>query len=84
LGSNPTAIITDIDLAKQLVKLQFFRNDLYLLLHDNRQYSTLTIDKFGFTTGLTTIHYLDGFFRQSPYADIILERSGRVSDEHKS
>jgi hypothetical protein len=71
LGSNPTAIITDIDLDKQSLKLQLYRNDIYFLLHDNRYNSRLTIDKFGFS-GLKTMEYLDDFFRDSPYADIIL------------
>jgi hypothetical protein len=30
LGCNPTAIITDIDLARSSVKLQSIRNDLYV------------------------------------------------------
>jgi hypothetical protein len=71
LGSNPTAIITDIDLDKQSLKLQLYRNDIYFLLHENRYNSRLTIDKFGFS-GLKTMEYLDDFFRDSPYADIIL------------
>ncbi len=74
LGSNPTAIITDIDLDKQSLKLQLYRNDIYFLLHDNRYNSRLTIDKFGFS-GLKTMEYLDDFFRDSPYADIILRRT---------
>jgi len=72
LGSNPTAIITDIDLATSSIKLQSIRNDLYVLTHDNRQYSTLTMDRFDFDKGLTTIRYLDDFFRQSSYADTVL------------
>ncbi len=79
LGSNPTAIITGIDLKRDSIKLQFFRNDDYFLTYDNRYKSPLTMDRFGFDTGLTTIRYLDDFFRESPYADIILrERAGSV------
>lgn len=72
LGSNPTAIITDIDVDKQSLKLQLYRNDIYFLLHENRYNSRLTIDRFGFS-GLKTMEYLDDFFRDSPYADIILQ-----------
>jgi CRISPR/Cas system-associated exonuclease Cas4 (RecB family) len=75
LGSNPTAIITDIDVDKQSLKLQLYRNDIYFLLHENRYNSRLTIDRFGFS-GLKTMQYLDDFFRDSPYADIILQRTG--------
>jgi hypothetical protein len=78
LGSNPTAIITDIDVDKQSLKLQLYRNDIYFLLHENRYYSRLTIDRFGFS-GLKTMEYLDDFFRDSPYADIILRRTGLSS-----
>jgi CRISPR/Cas system-associated exonuclease Cas4 (RecB family) len=77
LGSNPTAIITDIDLATSSVKLQSIRNDLYVLTYDNRQNSTLTMDRFDFDKGLTTIKYLDDFFRQSSYADTVLGQCNR-------
>jgi hypothetical protein len=36
------------------------------------------MDRFDFDKGLTTIRYLDSFFRQSPHAGIILERAGRI------
>jgi hypothetical protein len=75
LGSNPTAIITDIDVDKQSLKLQLYRNDIYFLLHENRYNSRLTIDRFYFS-GLKAMEYLDDFFRDSPYADIILQRTG--------
>ncbi len=78
LGSNPTAIITDIDIDKQSLKLQLYRNDIYFLLYENRHNSPLTIDRFGFS-GLKTMEYLDDFFRDSPYADIILQRTGMSS-----
>jgi CRISPR/Cas system-associated exonuclease Cas4 (RecB family) len=74
LGSNPTAIISDIDLEGSRIKIQSIRNDLYILTYDNRHNSSLTIDRFDFDKGLTTIKYLDGFYRQSPYADIVLGR----------
>lgn len=67
---NPTAITTNIDLETSTIRLQSIRNDLYVLTHDNRQTTTFTIDRFNFDKGLTTIRYLDGFFRNSPYADI--------------
>jgi CRISPR/Cas system-associated exonuclease Cas4 (RecB family) len=72
IGSNPTAIITNIDLERSSVRLQSIRNDLYVLTHDNRQNATFTMDRFDFDKGLTTIRYLDDFFRLSPYADRIL------------
>jgi hypothetical protein len=75
LGSNPTAIITNIDLETSSITLQSIRNDLYVLTYDNRHTATFTIDRFDFDKGLTTIRYLDDFFRNSPYADIILGES---------
>jgi hypothetical protein len=75
LGSNPTAIITAIDLKRPSVKIQSIKNDLYVLTYDNRQNSILTMDRFDFDKGLTTIRYLDSFYRQSPYADIILHNA---------
>src|SRR5215212_7560407 len=78
LGSNPTAIITDIDVDKHSLKVQLYRNDIYFLLHENRYNSRLTIDRFGFS-GPKTMEYLDNFFRDSPYADIILQRTGMSS-----
>ena len=75
LGSNPTAIITGIDLKRPSVKIQSIKNDLYVLTYDNRQNSILTMDRFDFDKGLTTIRYLDSFYRQSPYADIILQNA---------
>jgi hypothetical protein len=78
LGSNPTAIISDIDLKRPSITIQSIRNDLYFLIYDNRQNSILTMDRFDFDKGLTTIKYLDSFFRQSPHAGIILEKAGRI------
>jgi hypothetical protein len=76
LGCNPTAIITDIDLDRSSVKLQSIRNDLYVLTYDNRHNSTFTMDRFDFDKGLTTIRYLDDFFRQSSYAGTVLGLEG--------
>jgi hypothetical protein len=73
LGSNPTATITDIDLAEGYIKLQLYRNDLYFLLHEDRYKYPITIDRFGFSN-LKTIEYLDDFFRDSPYVDMILQK----------
>ena len=91
LGSNPTAIITAIDLKRPSVKIQSIKNDLYVLTYDNRQNSILTMDRFDFDKGLTTIRYLDSFYRQSPYADIILQnaaagmmRRGEVGEDNTS
>ena len=84
LGSNPTAIISDIDLERSSVKIQSIRNDLYALMYDNRHNSSLTIDRFDFDKGLTTIKYLDGFYRQSPYADIILGMRGNSAQTNNN
>ncbi|MBV9176850.1 MAG: hypothetical protein JO327_11825 [Nitrososphaeraceae archaeon] len=78
LGSNLTAVVADIDLKGPSITIRSIRNDLYFLTYDNRQNSILTMDRFDFDKGLTTIRYLDGFFRQSPHAGIILERAGRI------
>jgi hypothetical protein len=78
LGNNPTAIITNIDLERSSVTLQSIRNDLYVLTYDNRQTATFTMDRFDFDKGLTTIRYLDSFFRNSPYADRILGQGAAV------
>jgi hypothetical protein len=84
LGSNPTAVVADIDLKRPSVTIRSITNDLYFLTYYNRQNSILTMDRFDFDKGLTTIRYLDSFFRQSPHAGIILERAGRIfaKDNH--
>jgi hypothetical protein len=80
LGSNPTAVITDIDLERSSIKLQSIGNDLYVLSHDNRQKIAFTMDRFDFDKGLTTIRYLDRFFRQSSYANRVLgQRASRIT-----
>ncbi|MFZ0329302.1 MAG: hypothetical protein WAL66_18570 [Nitrososphaeraceae archaeon] len=74
LGSNPTATIIDINLASRSVKLRFHRGDMYYLMHENRhQFRMITIDRFNFSGGLTSMRFLDNFFRRSPYADVILQ-----------
>jgi hypothetical protein len=73
LGSNPTATITDIDLTDGYIQLQLYRNDLYFLSYEDRYKHPVTIDRFGFSN-LKTIEYLDNFFRNSPYADMILQK----------
>jgi len=78
LGTNPTAVVADIYLKRPSITIRSIRNDLYFLTYDNRQNSILTMDRFDFDKGLTTIRYLDSFFRQSPHAGIILERAGRI------
>ena len=78
LGSNPTAVVAYIDLKRPSITIRSIRNDLYFLTYDNRQNSILTMDRFDFDKGLTTIRYLDSFFRQSPHAGIILERASRI------
>jgi hypothetical protein len=78
LGSNPTAVVANLDLRRHSVTIRSIRNDLYFLTYDSRQNSILTMDRFDFDKGLTTIRHLDSFFRQSPHADIILERAGRI------
>jgi hypothetical protein len=78
LGSNPTAVVANIDLKRPSITIRSIRNDLYFLTFDNRQNSILTMDRFDFDKGLTTTRYLDCFFRQSPHAGVILERAGRI------
>jgi len=74
LGSNPTATIIEINLIEKSVRLRFHRGDMYYLLHENRQKSIMfTLDRFNFTAGLTSMRFLDNFFRRSPHADIILQ-----------
>jgi len=79
LGSNPTAMIIDINLIEKSVRLRFHRGDMYYLTHENRGQSTkLTIDRFNFSGGLTSMRFLDNFFRRSPHADIILQYRNSV------
>ena len=93
LGSNPTAMVIDINLIKKSVRLRFHRGDMYYLTHENReQYTSLTIDRFNFSGGLTSMRFLDNFFRRSPYADVILQyrnsvliqKSSSTADEQKN
>ena len=79
LGSNPTAMVIDINLIKKSVRLRFHRGDMYYLTHENRErYTSLTIDRFNFSGGLTSMRFLDNFFRRSPYADVILQYRNSV------
>jgi hypothetical protein len=77
LGSNPTATITEIDLAGGYIKLQLYRNDIYFLLYEDRYKVPVTIDRFGFSN-LKSIEYLDDFFRNSPYVDIMLQKKSQA------
>jgi hypothetical protein len=73
LGSNPTGSIIDIDLNTRSIKLRFYKGDLYYLIHEGREKSTFTIDRFNFSDGMISMKFLDNFFRCSPYADIVLQ-----------
>ncbi|HET7644765.1 MAG TPA: hypothetical protein VFK40_14770, partial [Nitrososphaeraceae archaeon] len=81
LGSNPTALISKIDLDKNLITLEFYRDDLYYLFYDNRDKSSFTIDRFNFSNGLTSMKYLDKFYRISPYSTDIVLKKRKVSQE---
>jgi CRISPR/Cas system endoribonuclease Cas6 (RAMP superfamily) len=39
LGTNPTAVIVDIDLKGPSITIRSIRNDLYFLTYDNKQNS---------------------------------------------
>ena len=86
LGSNPTATVIDIDLIKKSIRLRFHKGDLYYLFHEHRDRSrTLTLDRFNFVAGLTSMRFLDKFFRLSPYADITLQyRNSLLMQKAKS
>ena len=90
LGSNPTATIVEINLVEKSVRLRFHRGDMYYLSHENRQKSIMfTLDRFNFTAGLTSMRFLDNFFRRSPHADIILQYRNtilmqRTTEEEKN
>jgi hypothetical protein len=73
LGSNPTGSIIDIDLKTRSIRLRFYKGDLYYLIHEGREKSTFTIDRFNFSDGMVSMKFLDNFFRRSPYADIVLQ-----------
>jgi hypothetical protein len=73
LGSNPTASIVDIDLNARSIRLRFYKGDLYYLIHEGREKSTFTIDRFNFSDGMISMKFLDNFFRRSPYADVVLQ-----------
>lgn len=79
LGTNPNAVITEIDIDRKSISLEFYRDDLYYLLYDNRDKASLTIDRFNFSSGLTSMKFLDSFFRCSSYADDIVLKKKNVS-----
>ena len=82
LGSNPNAVIRAIDIDRKSITLEFYRDDLYYLLYDNRDKSPLTIDRFNFSSGLISMKFLDSFFRLSSYAnDIVLKKRSVKVDE---
>ena len=82
LGSNPNAVIRAIDVDRKSITLEFYRDDLYYLLYDNRDKLPLTIDRFNFSSGLISMKFLDSFFRLSSYAnDIVLKKRSVKLDE---
>ncbi len=82
LGSNPNAVIRAIDIDRKSITLEFYRDDLYYILCDNRDKSPLTIDRFNFSSGLISMKFLDSFFRLSSYAnDIVLKKRSVKLDE---
>jgi len=78
LGSNPNAVIREIDIERKSITLEFYRDDLYYLLYDNRDKSPLTIDRFNFSSGLISMKFLDSFFRLSSHADEIVLKNRKV------
>ena len=79
LGSNPNAVIREIDIDRKSISLEFYRDDLYYIIYDNRDKASLTIDRFNFSSGLTSMKFLDSFFRCSSYADDIILKKKNVS-----
>jgi hypothetical protein len=85
LGSNPTAMVIGINLIEKSIRLRFHRGDMYYLTHENRdRYTSLTIDRFNFSGGLTSMRFLDNFFRRSPHADVILQYRNSVLMQRSS
>jgi hypothetical protein len=84
LGSNPNAVIRAIDIDRKSITLEFYRDDLYYLLFDNRDKSPLTIDRFNFSSGLISMKFLDSFFRLSSYADdiVLKKRSVKIDEQN--
>jgi hypothetical protein len=78
LGSNPNAVIREIDIDRKSITLEFYRDDLYYLLYDNRDKSPFTIDRFNFSSGLISMKFLDSFFRLSSHADDIVLKKRNV------
>lgn len=84
LGSNPNAVIREIDIDRKSISLEFYRDDLYYLIYDNRDKASLTIDRFNFSSGLTSMKFLDSFFRCSSYADDIVLKKKNDSQERNN
>jgi len=84
LGSNPNAVIREINIDRKSISLEFYRDDLYYLIYDNRDKASLTIDRFNFSSGLTSMKFLDSFFRCSSYADDIVLKKKNVSQERNN
>lgn len=84
LGSNPNAVIRAIDIDRKSITIEFYRDDLYYLLFDNRDKSPLTIDRFNFSSGLISMKFLDSFFRLSSYADdiVLKKRSVKIDEQN--
>ena len=83
LGSNPTAVISEIDVDENSITLEFYRDDLYYLFYDNRDKSSFTIDRFNFSSGLTSMKSLDNFYRLSSHANDIVLKKLKVLQEEK-
>ena len=81
LGSNPTAVISEIDVDENSITLEFYRDDLYYLFYDNRDKSSFTIDRFNFSSGLTSMKSLDNFYRLSSYANDIVLKKRKIGQE---
>jgi hypothetical protein len=80
LGSNPNAVIREINVDRKSITLEFYRDDLYYLFYENRSKSSFTIDRFNFSSGLTSMKFLDKFYRQSSYSDDIVLKKREVSN----
>ena len=70
--------MTDDIIVRKSITLEFYRDDLYYLLYDNRDKSPLTIDRFNFSSGLISMKFLDSFFGLSSHADEIVLKNRKV------
>jgi hypothetical protein len=84
LGSNPNAVIREINIDRKSITLEFYRDDLYYLFYDNRDKSPFTIDRFNFSNGLISMKFLDSFFRLSSHADdiVLKKRNVRLNEQN--